>query len=63
MSRQGIEWVSMVFQLQSAANTRSIDQIEGVLNHDQKSATYKFALFRALAELASSAKARNKANL
>ncbi len=52
MSRQGIEWVSMVFQLQSAANTRSIDQIEGVLNHDQKSATYKFALFRALAELA-----------
>ena len=52
MNRQGIEWVSMLFQLKSEANTRSIDQIEGVLNHDKKSATYKFALFRALSELA-----------
>jgi SAM-dependent methyltransferase len=52
MSRQGIEWVSLVFQLKSAANTRPIDQIEGILNHDKKSATYKFALFRALSELA-----------
>ncbi len=52
MSRQGIEWVSLLFQLKSAANTRPIDQIEGILNHDKKSATYKFALFRALSELA-----------
>ena len=52
MSRQGIEWVSLLFQLKSSANTRPIDQIEGVLNHDKKSATYKFALFRALAEIA-----------
>lgn len=52
MSRQGIEWVSLLFQLKSVANTRSIDQIEGILNHDKKSATYKFALFRALSELA-----------
>jgi len=52
MSRQGIEWVSLLFQLKSGANTRPIDQIEGVLNHDKKSATYKFALFRALAEIA-----------
>jgi hypothetical protein len=52
MSRLGIEWVSLLFQLKSAANTRPIDQIEGVLNHDKKSATYKFALFRALAEIA-----------
>jgi SAM-dependent methyltransferase len=43
MTRKGIEWVS---------NTRPIDQIEGVLNHDKKTATYKFALFRALAEIA-----------
>jgi hypothetical protein len=41
-----------LFQLKSEANTRSIDQIEGVLNHDKKTATYKFALFRALAEIA-----------
>lgn len=52
MNRQGIEWVSLLFQLKSSANTRPIDQIEGVLNHDKKSATYKFALFRALAEIA-----------
>ncbi len=52
MSRQGIEWVSQLFQLKSSANTRPIDQIEGILNHDKKSATYKFALFRALSELA-----------
>lgn len=52
MNRQGIEWVSLLFQLKSGANTRPIDQIEGVLNHDKKSATYKFALFRALAEIA-----------
>ena len=52
MSRQGIEWVSLLFQLKSVANTRPIDQIEGILNHDKKSATYKFALFRALSELA-----------
>jgi SAM-dependent methyltransferase len=52
MSRQGIEWVSLLFQLKSSANTRPIDQIEGILNHDQKTATYKFALFRALSELA-----------
>lgn len=52
MNRQGVQWLSLLFQLKSAANTRPIDQIEGVLNHDKKSATYKFALFRALAEIA-----------
>jgi len=52
MTRQGIEWVSLLFQLKSEANTRPIDQIEGILNHDKKTATYKFALFRALAEIA-----------
>lgn len=52
MGRQGIEWVSLLFQLKSGANTRPIDQIEGILNHDKKSATYKYALFRALSELA-----------
>ena len=52
LKRQEVEWVSMDFQLRSSANARPINQIEGVLNHDKKSATYKFALFRALAEIA-----------
>jgi len=51
-NRQGVEWISLLFQLKSTGNTRPIDQIEGVLNHDKKSATYKFALFRALSEIA-----------
>jgi len=51
-NRTGIAWTSLLFQLKSSSNTRPIDQIEGVLNHDKKSATYKFALFRALAEIA-----------
>jgi hypothetical protein len=40
MTRQGIEWVSLLFQLKSEDNTRPIDQIEGVLNRDMKTATY-----------------------
>jgi hypothetical protein len=32
--------------------SRSLDKIEGILNRDKKDATYKPALFRALAELA-----------
>ncbi len=52
MGRNGIEWTSFAFRLKSAANSRPIDQIEGVLNHDRKSATYKFALFRSLSEIA-----------
>lgn len=51
-NRTGIAWTSLLFQLKSSSNTRPIDQIEGLLNHDKKSATYKFALFRALAEIA-----------
>jgi SAM-dependent methyltransferase len=50
--RTGIEWITLLFQLKCASNTKPIDQIEGVLNQDKKTATYKFALFRALAELA-----------
>lgn len=52
MNREGIEWTSLLFQLKSSINTRPIDQIEGILNHDKKVATYKFALFRALSEIA-----------
>ena len=51
-NRSGIEWVSLLFLLKSDKSSRPIDQIEGVLNHDKKSATYKFALLRALSEIA-----------
>jgi hypothetical protein len=53
MNRQGVEWVSLLFQLKSGKPipVPSIKS-EGVRNHDEKSATYKFALFRALAEIA-----------
>ncbi len=53
MNRPEIEWICLLFQLKTGENSRPIDQIEGVLNHDKKSATYKFALVRALAEIAS----------
>jgi SAM-dependent methyltransferase len=52
LNRVGIRWVNLLFHLGSVANTRPIDQIEAVLNYDRKTATYKYALFRALSEIA-----------
>ena len=45
-------WVNMLFVLESGSGNRSIDRIEAVLNRDRKTATYKLALIRALAEIA-----------
>lgn len=50
LGRPGIEWNSFLFELDSARG-RPLDRIEGVLNRDRKTATYKLALFRALSEL------------
>lgn len=50
LGRQGIRWTNFLFDLDSARG-RPLDRIEGVLNRDRKTATYKFALFRALSEL------------
>lgn len=50
LGRSGIEWNSFLFELDSARG-RPLDRIEGVLNRDRKTATYKLALFRALSEL------------
>jgi SOS-response transcriptional repressor LexA len=44
-------WATQLFVLESQGS-RSLDKIEGILNRDKKDATYKPALFRALAELA-----------
>jgi SAM-dependent methyltransferase len=50
--RSGIRWTTLLLELQSSQGLRAVDQIEGILNRDRKVATYKFALFRALAEIA-----------
>ncbi len=44
-------WATQLFALEGAGS-RSLDRIESILNRDKKDATYKPALFRALAELA-----------
>jgi SAM-dependent methyltransferase len=50
--RIGIRWTTLLLELHSGQGLRAVDQIEGILNRDRKVATYKFALFRALAEIA-----------
>ena len=50
--RPGMRWYTLLFELRAGGALRAVDQIEGILNRDKKEATYKLALFRALAELA-----------
>lgn len=52
LARTGTSWYTLLFELRSTAAQRPIDQIEAILNRDKKEATYKLALFRALAEMA-----------
>ena len=52
LARAETRWYTLLFQLQSTGALRAVDQIEGILNRDKKVASYKLALFRALAELA-----------
>jgi SAM-dependent methyltransferase len=49
--REGVRWVTFLFELQGANRGRPLDRIERVLNRDRKVATYKLALFRALSEI------------
>ncbi|HEY5307763.1 MAG TPA: class I SAM-dependent methyltransferase, partial [Casimicrobiaceae bacterium] len=51
LGRAGMRWYTLLFELR-AGTVRAVDQIEGILNRDKKVSTYKLALFRALAELA-----------
>jgi len=51
LGRTEKKWIVMLFSLTSDNQERSIDRIESVLNRDRKVATYKLALFRALAEI------------
>jgi SAM-dependent methyltransferase len=52
LGRAGTRWYTLLFELRTGGSVRAVDQIEGILNRDKKVATYKLALFRALAELA-----------
>jgi len=52
LGRAGTRWYTLLFELRAGGPLRAADQIEGILNRDRKVATYKLALFRALAELA-----------
>ena len=52
LARSGTSWYTLLMELRESGGTRAVDKIEGVLNRDRKVATYKLALFRALAEIA-----------
>jgi hypothetical protein len=51
LARSGIRWASFLFELDGSRG-KPLDRIEGVLNRDRKTATYKLALFRALSDIA-----------
>ena len=51
LGRKDRRWATQLFVLEGHGS-RSLDQIEAILNRDKKDATYKPALCRALAELA-----------
>ena len=51
LARAGTSWFTLLFELRNSGTQRPIDQIEAILNRDKKEATYKLALFRALAEI------------
>lgn len=52
LARRNTRWTTLLLEQHSSGPLRAVDQIEGILNRDKKVATYKLALFRALAEIA-----------
>lgn len=52
---RGILWHTLVFVLEEHGTVRSIDRIETIIRRDKKDATYKFALLRALCDIAQTA--------
>lgn len=52
LGRKNHSWCVLLFQLKVSQIVRPIDQIEGILNRDRKTATYKLALFRSLCDVA-----------
>ncbi len=49
---RNVRWTTLLFALRSDDVLRPIDRIEGILNRDKKTATYKLTLFRALCDIA-----------
>ena len=54
LQRPEIRWQSLIVRREDGTSERPLLRIERIVNHDSKDATYKLALLRALAELASS---------
>lgn len=52
LGRDGVEWWTGDFTRMDDAGDRPLHLVESILNRDKKDATYKLALFRALAEIA-----------
>jgi SAM-dependent methyltransferase len=52
LGRESRTWAVMLLAKADGTSNRPLDTVEGVLNRDKKDATYKIALFRALAEIA-----------
>jgi SAM-dependent methyltransferase len=52
LGRPGYSWCYLLLQAHHLSGSRPLDQIEGILNRDRKTATYKLALIRALGEIA-----------
>lgn len=52
LGRNNIRWRTFVFRHLGELRNRPLQLVESILNRDQKVATYKLALFRALAEIA-----------
>lgn len=53
LGRKKIIWVTQVFQYTDISE-KGIDQIESILSQDSKDSTYKFALLKSFAQIASS---------
>jgi SAM-dependent methyltransferase/SOS-response transcriptional repressor LexA len=51
LGREGVRWCVTEFRLEESAD-RPLHLVESILSRDKKDATYKLALFRALAEIA-----------
>lgn len=55
LGRETLRWTTLVLRLDTNTGTRPVDQIETIINHDRKDATYKLALLRALCDIAQTA--------
>lgn len=53
LGRDNIVWITQVFQYADISK-KGIDQIESILSQDSKDSTYKFALLKSFAQIASS---------